>query len=63
LPGVTANGKLSRASTTDQYTGANGRSNRNYFVTFFTMNKPITGFTTSEVKRRPLYVVRAKIGF
>jgi polyisoprenyl-phosphate glycosyltransferase len=61
-----------------------------YFVTFFTMNKPITGFTTiivcvlfiggvqlicvgilgeyigriyEEVKRRPLYVVRSKIGF
>jgi polyisoprenyl-phosphate glycosyltransferase len=61
-----------------------------YFVTFFTMNKPITGFTTTivcvlflggvqlicvgilgeyigrvyeEVKRRPLYVVRQRIGF
>lgn len=61
-----------------------------YFMTFFTMNKPITGFTTTivcvlfiggvqlicvgilgeyigriyeEVKRRPLFVVRAKIGF
>jgi dolichol-phosphate mannosyltransferase len=61
-----------------------------YFVTFFTMNKPITGFTTTivcvlfiggvqlicvgilgeyigriyeEVKRRPLYIVRTKIGF
>ncbi len=61
-----------------------------YFVTFFTMNKAITGFTTiivcvlfiggvqlicvgilgeyigriyEEVKQRPLYIVRAKIGF
>jgi glycosyltransferase involved in cell wall biosynthesis len=61
-----------------------------YFVTFFTMNKPITGFTTiivcvlfiggvqlicvgilgeymgrvyEEVKRRPLYVVRRRVGF
>src|ERR1043166_6069831 len=61
-----------------------------YFVTFFTMHKPITGFTTTivcvlflggvqlvcvgilgeyigriyeEVKRRPLYVVRRKLGF
>ena len=61
-----------------------------YFVTFFTMHKPITGFTTiivcvlfiggvqlicvgilgeyigriyEEVKQRPLYVVRSKIGF
>jgi polyisoprenyl-phosphate glycosyltransferase len=61
-----------------------------YFVTFFTMNKPITGFTTTivcvlflggvqlicvgilgeyigrvyeEVKRRPLYVIRQRVGF
>lgn len=60
-----------------------------YFVTFFTMHKPITGFTTTivcvlflggvqligvgilgeyigriyeEVKRRPLYIIRAKFG-
>jgi polyisoprenyl-phosphate glycosyltransferase len=61
-----------------------------YFVTFFTMHKPVTGFTTTivcvlflggvqlvcvgilgeyigrvyeEVKRRPLYVVRNRMGF